>query len=106
MGWSDKFEVGDKVRVTVDFEDTVSHSCDEDIELIESSWAISADDPRVTVKKIKPLLPARVGSVIDIAGGGRAMLTTDGYWQFSDGGVYSSSQVRARFDYSVVLSGR
>lgn len=105
MGWTDKFEAGDKVRVTVDFEDTVCHSCDDEVELIKSSWTISADDPRITVKKIKPRLPVKSGSVIDIVGGERAMLTTDGYWQFSNGSVYTASQVYSLFNYKVALQG-
>lgn len=105
MGWSGKLEDGDKVRVTVDFEDVISNSYDDEVELARSSWTISADDPRVTVEKLKPRLPVSTGSVIDIEGGERAMLTVNGYWQFSNGSVYTASQVHSLFNFEVALEG-
>lgn len=105
MGWSDKFKFGDTVRVTVDFEDTVCHHYDDEVELMKSSWTISADDPRVHVKRVKPSLPVETGSVIEIVGGGRALLVEDGYWQFTNGSVYPPSQVTLLFDYRIVLEG-
>lgn len=107
MGWTGEFRAGDRVRVTADFEDVIVESLTyhDEVELADSGWAVADCDEYIKLEKVKPRLPVKSGSVIDIVGCGRALLLEDGYWQFTDGNVYTARQVHSLFNFEVALEG-